>query len=212
MGAFAAAANRGFAIECDLQISATGVPVVFHDPALDRMTSVSGQVRDRTPQQLAQLNLLETNDTIQPLSEHLKLVAGRVPVVLELKGVEGADAGFVEGVARAVKDYEGQLAVMSFDHWICAQFAKLLPGLPRGLTAEGDDTCYDSHVKAMTAYDLQFISYSVRDLPCRFVAEARDHGLPVITWTVKDRAAEEKTAQFADQMTFEGFDPFTGTT
>ncbi|MEM8750103.1 MAG: glycerophosphodiester phosphodiesterase family protein [Pseudomonadota bacterium] len=207
MGAFRAAVEAGFAVECDLQVSATGEPVVFHDPTLKRMTGVRGNVRDKTPDELAQLKLLDTDDTIRTLEEHLKLVSGAVPLVLELKGVEGKDQGFVEGVAAALARYDGPVAVMSFDHWICAQFKQLMPNIPRGLTAEGTDRRYHVHRDAMKEYDLQFVSYSVKHLPCRFVSEAREAGLPIITWTVRDEKTRRTTFEHADQMTFEGFDP-----
>ena len=209
MASFHAAVEAGFAIECDLQVTKTGEPVVFHDPRLDRMTDVSGNVCDKTPQELAELKLLDTADGIYTLQQHLDAVAGQVPIVLELKDVEGKDAGFVEGVAKSIDGYKGDLCVMSFDHWICAQFAKLMPDIPRGLTAEGDDDACDRHMNAMIDFDLQFVSYGVKDLPNIFVAKMREAGLPVITWTVRDEETCRLTAKHADQMTFEGFDPRT---
>lgn len=210
MSAFSAAIDHGFAIECDLQVSATGEPVVFHDPLLGRMTGIDGTVRNHTPAELASMKLLNTQDGIYTLKQHLDLVAGRVPLVLELKGVEGEDAGFVEGVADALSAYDRPVCVMSFDHWICQQFHTLLPQIARGLTAEGDDAVHDIHQAAMNEYDLQFVSYSVSDLPCRFVKDVRDRGLPVISWTVRSPQQAEHSARYADQITFEGFDPGTG--
>jgi len=207
LSAFKAAADAGFAIECDLQISKTGEPVVFHDPVLGRMTRQDGAVRDHTPEQLASMRLLDTDDGIRTLEDHLQLISGRVPLVLELKGIEQEDAGFVEGVAAVLTGYSGNVCVMSFDHWICAQFKELLPDVPRGLTAEGGDDTYDHHLKAMTEYDLQFVSYGIHDLPCRFISDIRAAKLPVITWTVRNSEQAQKTYKFADQMTFEGFDP-----
>jgi len=207
MTAFQRAVDSGFAIECDLQVSGTGEPVVFHDPDLERITGVIGTVRSHTPAQLAKLQLAKTADRIETLTNHLNLVAGRVPVILELKGVEGEDAGFVEGVAAAIEGYDGPLAVMSFDHWLCAEFATLLPDLPRGLTAYGDDTTAATHERAYEAYDLTFVSYDVRALPNKFVARAKAKGIPVITWTVKNEEQAETTYKYADQVTFELFDP-----
>ncbi|MEO0548227.1 MAG: glycerophosphodiester phosphodiesterase family protein [Pseudomonadota bacterium] len=205
--AFQRAIDSGFAIECDLQVSATGEPVVFHDSDLERMTGIVGTVRSHTPQELANMKLADTSDTIATLKKHLDLVAGRVPLILELKGVEGEDAGFVEGVADALESYNGSVAVMSFDHWICAQFARLLQDIPRGLTAFGDDSTAGTHARAMADYDLHFVSYGVTDLPNRFVAGAKANNLPVITWTVRNEDQAKTTYRYADQMTFELFDP-----
>ena len=130
-------------------------------------------------------------------------------MILELKGVEGEDAGFVEGVAEALAGYEGEVSVMSFDHWLCKKFAELMPRIPRGLTAQNGDEFYQRHIDAMYAYDLQFVSYKVQDVDTRFVREMKQLGLPIITWTVKNEADRARTEKFADQMTFEGFDPRT---
>ncbi len=210
ISAFRAAIQHGYAIECDLQVSATGEPVVFHDPTLDRLTSINGDVRDYSPEDLRQIKLGTSQDGISTLSEHLDLVNGQVPLVLELKGVEGEDAGLVEGVASALDGYDGAVAVMSFDHWLCAQFAELIPNVPRGLTAYGEpdsEGAMASHAQAMADYDLQFVSYDVQHVDNPFVHQVREKGLPVITWTVRNEDAAKRTYQFADQMTFEGFHP-----
>ena len=205
--AFDAAIQAGYAIECDLQVSSTGEPVVFHDPVLGRMTGISGNVRDHAPDALSAMKLLGTNDGIYTLSHHLKQVDGKVPLILELKGIKDEDSGFVEGVARALRSYDGQVAVMSFDHRLCSQFAELIPDIPRGLTAEGGDDTYETHLQAMHDYDLQFVSYDVNELPVRFVEEMRVLELPVITWTVRNAEQIAATYAHADQMTFEGFLP-----
>ncbi len=54
---------------------------------------------------------------------------------------------------------------------------------------------------------LNFISYCVHHLPNVFIEVQRAQGVPIITWTVRDAEAREKTRVHADQMTFEGFDP-----
>ena len=207
LAAILAAAEAGFAIECDLQMSSTGEPVVFHDPTLKRMTNRSGLVRELSPAELAKIHLLDTDQVIETLASILRLVDGQVPIILELKGNRGEDAGLVPGVADCLRAYPGEVAVMSFDHWLCAQFRKLMPQVPRGLTAQGNDRTYDGHIAAMRDYDLQFVSYKVQDVDCRFVRDMRALGLPVITWTVKDEQARKWTKDHADQMTFEGFDP-----
>ncbi|MEP1092879.1 MAG: glycerophosphodiester phosphodiesterase family protein [Rhizobiaceae bacterium] len=207
LAAILAAADAGFSTECDLQMSSTGEPMVFHDPTLDRMTGDSGKVWQMTPQQLAEMHLLGTDQVIDSLATILERIDGRVPIILELKGNLDHDAGLVAGVAQCLRSYTGQVAVMSFNHWLCDQFSQLMPHIARGLTAQGDDESYEGHIAAMRAYDLQFVSYKVQDVDCRFVREMRALGLPVITWTVRDEQGQKRTNKYADQMTFEGFDP-----
>lgn len=207
LAAILAAAEAGFAIECDLQMASTGEPVVFHDPTLNRMTGASGNVRELTPQELSKYHLLGTDQVIEKLATVLDEVNGRVPVILELKGILDNDHGLVSGVAECLNSYSGLIAVMSFNHWLCDQFRKLMPDIPRGLTAQGNERTYDGHFAAMHDFDLQFVSYKVQDVDCRFVRDMRALGLPVITWTVKDKLGRQWTKDHADQMTFEGFDP-----
>ncbi len=207
IAAFSAALEAGFAIECDLQVSKTGEPVVYHDPVLGRMTGHQGNVHDYTPGELAKFKLLDSNNSIQTLAEHLAHVAGRTPLILELKAFEGFNIEYVDAVAGLVNSYDGPVCVKSFNHQICAQFKPTMPTIPRGLTAKGGDDCFQEHLDAMVEYDLQFASYNVVDLPNRFADKMRKDGIPVITWTVRNEEARETAFAHADQMIFEGFDP-----
>lgn len=206
--AFQRAISRNFAIECDVQITADGKAVVFHDYDLKRLTGETGNVRDRTAAELSKLRIGPTDDTILELGEMLALVGGRIPVILELKGNPGHDDSLVAAVARAISGYHGHVAVMSFAHWLVREFDDVMTDCSRGLVAEGQkEKDIEAHF-SMLAHDLDFVSYEVRDLPNRFVTFVREKlGLPVITWTVCDDESIKASRAYADQMTFEGFDP-----
>src|SRR5689334_25440586 len=83
--AFAGAIKRGYAIECDLQLTADGEAVVFHDDSLDRLTLATGPVRTRPLAELQSLHLRDTADRIPTLRELLGEVADRTPLLVELK-------------------------------------------------------------------------------------------------------------------------------
>ncbi len=205
--AFKRALEAGFAIECDLQYAADGVPVVFHDFDLVRLCGISGDVRDKTSAELRLLSVGGTADKIITLKELLKLVDGKVPLVLELKGRNGDDEGFAAAVLDDIDGYQGKLALMSFDFELLAELKALEAQWPVGLTAEGKRPQHlEPHAEAMKL-GLDFISYNVFHLPNAFVDGERAKGTTVITWTVRDEAGRTLTEQYADQMTFEGFDP-----
>lgn len=208
LSAFGASAERGYAIECDVHLTADGEVVVFHDDELKRLAGVEGYVWQRTAAEFGALRVGGTSDHVPTLYEMLAFVGGRVPIVIELKGIPGRDHGLVRKVARALKGYDGKVAIMSFDHWLIRDFAEQAPGVPAGLTAWGDrDHEIEAHF-SMLAHGISFVSYGVVHLPNRFVSFVRDRlGMPVITWTVRDQAAVEATFAHADQMTFEGFEP-----
>lgn len=205
--AFQRAIDAGFSIECDLQYAADGVPVVFHDGDLKRLCPVDGDVRRKLSSELRQMTIGGTKDRIPTLEDMLKLVAGKVPLVIELKGREGDDDGFTGAVLDTLSTYEGPVALMSFNNWLLAELKEMEAPFPLGLTAEGTSEEKFAVHKAAMDRGLDFISYSVDHLPNPFIADLKAKGTPIITWTVRNAAGVEATRRYADQMTFEGFDP-----
>lgn len=208
LSAFEAAAVRGYTIECDVHLTLDGEVVVFHDHDLMRLTGTEGYVWQRTAPEYASLRIGGTDDHPPSLREMLEKVDGRVPLVIELKGIPGHDDGLVARVGKLLARYRGKAAIMSFDHWLIRDFKKYAPGIPAGLTAWGDK---EHEVEAhfpMLAHGIAFTSYSVVHLPNPFVTFVRQRlQMPVITWTVRDQPMVDKTFAEADQMTFEGFEP-----
>lgn len=205
--AFQAAVDRSYAIECDVHLSKDGVPVVFHDGELQRLTGQPGHVWDKTAAELRQMRIGGTSDTTPSLDDMLDLVSGRVPVIVELKGSQHSE-GLAAAVAARLNAYRGPAAIMSFDHRLVRRFPLEAPGIVAGLTAEGRGARDMEAHFSMLANGLSFVSYSVDDLPNPFVTFMRERlAMPVITWTVRDEAGVEITRRYADQITFEGFAP-----
>lgn len=208
LSAFSRAIEADFAIECDIQLSSDSVPMVFHDHDLQRLCGIAGDVRERTASELRMLSIGGTSDKIPTLRQMLDLVKGEVPLVIELKGIDAEqDDGFVEAVLEVLEGYEGKVALMSFDYHLLRALKVAECPWPVGLTAEGvKPEVLAAHQEAMNL-GLDFTSYCVAHLPNPFVAGLREKGTPVITWTVRDEIARAQTYKYADQMTFEGFDP-----
>lgn len=210
LSAFSRAIDAGFAIECDIQLSSDSVPVVFHDHDLQRLCSLAGEVRERSAGELGMMSIGGTADRIPTLKKMLDLVRGQVPLVIELKGIDAEqDDGFVESVLEVLEGYQGKVALMSFDYHLLRALKSVDCPYPVGLTAEGvRPEQFEAHVEAM-ALGLDFVSYAVAHLPNSFITGLRENGTPVITWTVRDEIMRAQTYTYADQMTFEGFDPRT---
>lgn len=215
-----AAIAAGYGIEIDLQLSADGQAVVFHDYDLGRLTTDAGAVRQRPLGELRRIPLLGGQGTrIPALPEILDLVAGRVPLLIELKDQDGAmgpDTGALESaVVAALAGYIGPVACMSFNPHSVAELARLAPNLPRGLVTDAYDpeewplsaeTC--SRLRAIPDFDrvkAGFISHDVTDLGRPRVAELKARGVPVLCWTVRSPAIEAKARRVADNVTFEGY-------
>lgn len=208
LSAFKRAIAGGYAIECDVHLTADNEVIVFHDDGLHRLTGTDGFVWQRTSAEMQALSVGGTKDNPPTLAQMLDLVDGKVPLVIELKGIPGHDEGLVERVAAALSRYSGKAAIMSFDHWLIRQFPHKAPGIPAGLTAMGtDNKDIEAHF-SMLGNGVDFVSYCAAHMPNPFISYVRERlAMPVITWTVRDEAALKHSYAHGDQITFEGFRP-----
>ncbi len=217
--AISAAIAEGYGIEIDVQLSADGAAMVFHDYGLERLTGEKGTVRLRPAGDLAQIPLLGGDEGIPDLKEVLDLVAGQVPLVIELKdqdGGMGKSIGALErATAEAVQGYDGLLAVMSFNPHSVAKMAELLPDIPRGLVTSAyryEDwplpRAICDHLRDIPDYDRVaacFISHEVDDLAAPRVAALKDQGAMICCWTVCSVTIEAEARKIAHNITFEGY-------
>lgn len=126
LAAFSLAAERGYGMELDVQLSKDGVVMVFHDYTLVRMTGHSGKLSDLTYKELKELRLKNTDQSIPTLSEVLSLVDGRVPILVELKG-ESLNADLCQKTAELLKDYKGPYCIESFNPLLIRKIQSYLP-------------------------------------------------------------------------------------
>ncbi|MCR9139489.1 MAG: glycerophosphodiester phosphodiesterase [Alphaproteobacteria bacterium] len=206
--AFDRAIHSGFAIECDLQVSSDGVPVVFHDYVLKRLCGVEAEVKDVTAANLSKMRVGETADRILTLEQMLSQIGGSTGLIIELKPQESQrQPSFAKAVVETLAHYPGPAALMSFDESLVRALVNLNTDRAIGLTAHGKKDHQIRNNERALDIPIDFVSFHVPDLPCPFVETARGRGLPVITWTVRDAESVDLTSKYADQMTFEGFDP-----
>lgn len=220
--AIRAAIAAGYGIEIDIQMSSDGVAMVFHDYALERLTGERGAIRQRSSTELSKVILLGGTEGIPTLGEVLELVAGAIPVLIEIKDQDGAlgpNVGVLEeAVAKDLQGYVGPVAVMSFNPHSVAAMAIAAPDVPRGLTTSAYDpddwgpvpraTC--DRLRDIPDYDATgscFISHEAQDLGRPRVAELKAQGANVSCWTIRSLKAEAEARKIADNVTFEGYLP-----
>ena len=218
--AIRAAIERGYAIEIDLQLSADGQAMVFHDEDLDRLTDASGPLSARTADELGGITLKDSHDTIRPLGEILDLIAGRVPLLIELKDqsltMSDTDGRLEAETARLLAGYRGEVAVMSFNPASIVHMARIAPQIPRGLTTSAydpadwaplpDETC--ARLRDIPDYaptDSSFISHEAADLARPRVANLKSAGAAILCWTIRTPEAEAAARRHAQNVTFEGY-------
>jgi glycerophosphoryl diester phosphodiesterase len=199
----------GMGIECDIQMSADGVPLVFHDWELDRLTKERGRVAARSAGDLCRLQLMDTSETIWLLTELLDLIAGRVPLLVEIKAQPHLPINEpCIAIAKALADYRGPLAVMSFDLRVGEWFAKHAADVTRGLVITDTlDHGYKSAWRAPHALERaapDFLASDVRDIPNALTALWHEAGRPLLTWTVRSPETRARGLAHADALIAEG--------
>jgi glycerophosphoryl diester phosphodiesterase len=208
LAGFAAAIARGFGIECDIQLSGDGQAMVFHDWELDRLTRETGPLARRAAAELGAIALNGGEGAIPTLRELLDLVAGRVPLLIEIKSRRDMRiAPVCLAVRHVLEGYRGAHAVMSFDPRVARWFARQAPGTPRGLVlTEDDKTAMGTFKRHLALWHAKphFLAYDICDLPSAFAAHQRRRGLPLATWTVRTAELRARAADHADAPIAEG--------
>lgn len=213
--AFDLACKSGYGIELDVQLSKDGEVMVFHDSTLDRMTGVEKKVCELDAAELCELKLANTDEKIPTFKEVLKLVDGRTPILVELKG-ETTDTTLCPKVADLLKEYKGSYCIESFNPYLIGQMKKLLPDSYRGLLY----TNVIRDKKKVTPLNLivtvmglnfigkpNFIAYNELDrnaLPVKI--STRLYKAPRVVWTVKSRETLDLAQNLGETPIFEKID------
>jgi len=103
--AFEAAIEAGSGIELDVQASADGEAMVFHDYDLARLAQNEGKVAELGAADLARIRLKGSDETIPTLREILTLIGGKAALLIEVKS-PGREIG---GLSRSVAELRVRL-------------------------------------------------------------------------------------------------------
>lgn len=211
LSAFARAAMAGYGIELDVQLSADGEVVVFHDENLLRVTGCDGSLYEKELSFLKTLRLSGTEDTIPTLREVLALINGRVPLLVEIKS-DHAWRTVCEKTAQILDGYTGAYCVESFHPLCVAWFRKHREKVVRGqLSAR----LWKEKKHRTLAYGIvqnlllnfyarpDFIAYDFKDRKYFAFRLARLWHPFAFAWTVKN-AEDARKAEGFDTIIFEG--------
>ena len=221
-GAVQAAIAGNFSIEVDIQLTADGEAMVHHDDALGRLTEGSGALLGKSAAELRAVKFKNTTERMMSLDDLLTLVAGRAPLVIEVKSHFDGDRKLVKRMADGLASYSGPVVGMSFDPDQVLALREFAPNLPRGIVAQRnyDDDYWkkltreqrDSMLYLRHGFRTEphFVAFWVNQLPAPAPWIARNiFGCPLLAWTVRTPEQREWAARYADQMIFEGFVPGT---
>jgi len=214
--AFAKAAEHGFGIEMDIQLTKDKIPVVFHDFTLRRACRTSGKVIDYTYEELKNLELFRSQEHIPTLEEALEVIGGRVPIIVELK-IEWRDYRVCRIADEILRKYKGAYAIESFNPLALLWYRKNHKEVVRGQLAdhfrkEGTANVpfyFLLHYLTLNfltkpdfiAYNHKYSKNMSRQI-CRYLFGAAAAG-----WTIKNEEQLKAAKENFDWFIFDGFIP-----
>ncbi len=190
--AFQRARERGYGFELDVQLSADGRVVVFHDDTLDRVTEKAGRVDAFTWDELRRMSLCGTDQTIPLFSDVLKITEGGGPLIVELKNGP-RNAELCRKTLDLLKDYKGTFCIESFNSFIVNWFHKNAPDVIRGQLSAPYAEMKKGTGNSLVAFLLSrcfftflnkpdFIAYQIGKRPKK-VLRMRKNGVMLFAWT-----------------------------
>ncbi len=214
LAAFEEAVKHNYAIELDLQLSKDLQLVVFHDDDLARMCQVEGGVKDYTYQQLQTFKLAKTNHSMPLFADVLKLVKGRVPLVIELKSIKEMNALLCPKVYQMLQDYQGDYVIQSFNPFLVKYFKIHHPEILRGqLVCDMVDSNFNKIIKVALARlwlnifsKPDFINSHFTYLPPKLL-RFKKRGGQTICYTARNEQEYRQAFKDFDNVIFEQFEP-----
>ncbi|MDE7417496.1 MAG: glycerophosphodiester phosphodiesterase [Lachnospiraceae bacterium] len=208
------AADLGYGIEFDVHLTKDDIPVVFHDDTLNRICGVKGNLKDYTFEELQQFRLLGTEERIPAFTDILKMVDGRVPLIIEYKVEKNADK-LCSICDSILSDYKGLYCIESF-HPLAVRWYKIhRPNIVRGQLSE-DFTKQKlnipyfllSHLIGNCYASPDFIAYNCKHKNelSRNICRKFYKSLSV-AWTVRSQEELDRVSRSFDLFIFEGFVP-----
>lgn len=211
LAAFEAAVADGVGIELDVHLTADGHPVVTHDDDLARVTGRPLSVAGSTLARIAALRLGGTDQRIPTLSRVLDVVAGRVPVMVEIKNVRRQAGGLEPAVAAVLDGRPGPICIASFNPRTIGWFARHRPDVVRGQTSSSYADVQAPFLARRFLASMaanrwtrpHFVSYELSALPNAWCERWRARGGALVTWTVRSPQDVVKARAVADTAIFE---------
>lgn len=220
LAAFRKAVDQGFGIELDVQLTKDGKLVVFHDFDLKRMCGIHKKLTELTYAELEQYSLKGSTEKIPLFSAVLDLIAGRTPLVVEIK--VGYDyKATTEAAAEMLSQYSGVYCMECFNPLALVWYRRHNPKVLRGQLSMDFFHSEDKMPKIVRFFltnlllnfcaKPDFISYNHKDRHIRGFRMCRKlFKVKTAAWTIKSQAELEAARGTFDMFIFVSFLPKEG--
>jgi glycerophosphoryl diester phosphodiesterase len=191
---------RANMIELDVQLTADGVLVVFHDMYLQKHSSGEGLLSDFTIEEIRKLDAGSwfsngfKGETIPLLSEVLELAKDRILLNIEIKPeavTENSETGIERRVCDTLQSFEmeEQALISSFDYRVLDRVCKINPALKTGLLYNRKKSGGLSPVQLVKKYRAYSFHCSRWQIRKKWINECRINRVPVYVYTVNGKRA-----------------------
>lgn len=214
--AFSLAVLCGFGMELDLQLTKDNAVVVHHDPSILRTCGEDKRIADLTLEELRQYRLFGTEERVPLFADVLRLVGGRTPLIIELKGYNDTDT-LCRLAMKELEGYQGLYCVESFDPEIVRWFRRNRPEIVRGqlmerlkpgkdLTAAQAFFGRNMMTNFLTRPQFEAYDFHVRGL-LSLQAARKLFGMQEVSWTLRTEEEYQKAKALGNLCIFERFLP-----
>ena len=218
LAAFRVGAAHGYrAFECDVKLSADGVPFLLHDAALQRTTSGIGAAGDRSWSELSRLDAGgwhsrgfagEPLPSLEAIARYC--IQNGYALNIEIKPTPGVEAQTGRAVAlEAARLWAGQAVpplLSSFEPEALQAARDAVPQLPRALLA---DTMYEGWFVQARALDCIAVVTNHALMDAALIDQVHGSGLRALVYTVNDPAEVQRLLGFGiDGMITDEVDRF----
>lgn len=219
LAAFAKAIQGGYGIELDVRLSKDGIPVVIHDATLRRVAGVNQKIAGLTFGEIRSYPLFQSEERVPSFQEALKLIDGKVPLVIEIKSGDD-DEALCKSVIAELKDYRGDYCIISFSPFVLRWFKKNAPDVLRGQLSmdffdpwkQRKESCLvkfaQTNLMTNCISKPDFIAYEFKGaekLPL-IMSRKLFHAITA-AWTIRNEEELKYADRYFDIVVFEGFLP-----
>ena len=217
MHAFSLAVEGGYGIELDVHLTKDNKLAVIHDASLKRTAGVDLLIEEITLAKAQEYYLEKSQERIPDFEEFLKMVDGKIPLIIELKTVDGNTDALCRRMVEALEGYKGIYCIESFDptvvKWLCHNAPEIVRGQLAGHLRKGGDSnikkIHDFLLKTLLVNPFfggkpDFVAYKYEDIDSFWLKTFKG---AKFTWTIKSY----KDLKYAESKgipgIFEQFDP-----
>lgn len=217
ISSFSKAVENNYGIELDVQLTTDNKLVVFHDESLLRMTGIDKLLRECSYDEIKDIKLLKTNETIPLFEDVLKVLHKDTPLIIEVKP-EGRYIETTKATVEMMRNYDGLYNMESFNPYVVKYLKENEPQIIRGQLSENyfkttsNLRWYEKFILTNLLFNFynkpDYIAYDCKNTSnISFNIVSRLYKAECVAWTIKSQKQLEDNKKYYKCFIFDSFIP-----